>query len=293
MIKDDSIRPTQPYMVLDADNFEQEIYLKQGISHFYSCEIKGGSDLRTVPTGCIDIIFLYIKDTGKMEAYALGTDLLFTQKHEPRDVILFGVRFMPGFHPSFLKFAMVELVGKQIELNKENFNSSLIEKMSKAKTFFDRVKLFLKEYTKAEEQIELPYGKRELLSVVKDAAYKTQGKVSIASLQEATGYTTRYINKVFIEEMGFSPKTFCKIIQFQHAIEFLNYGSLAWSYGKMDDDLPTKMTDIATYLGYYDQPQFIRDFKKYAGITPKKYLNLVSNGNYRGRIKSSDLYNRM
>ena len=121
--------------------------------------------------------------------------------------------------------------------------------------------------------------------MVKDRAYKSQGKVEIATLQEDTGYTVRYINKVFIEEMGFSPKTFCKILQFQHAIEFLNYGSLSWSYGKTEEDLPTKMSDVASYLGYYDQPQFIRDFKRYAGRTPKKYLELVSGDKYRERIQ--------
>ena len=59
MIKNESIRPTQPYMVLDSEKFEQEVYLKQGISHLYSCEISGGSTLRTVPTGCIDLIFVF------------------------------------------------------------------------------------------------------------------------------------------------------------------------------------------------------------------------------------------
>ena len=128
---------------------------------------------------------------------------------------------------------------------------------------------------------------------MKETIYRKKGLIEIASLEDITGYTTRYINRVFMAEMGFSPKIFCKILQFQHAVEFLNYGSLAWSYGKMDDNLPTKMADIATFLGYYDQPQFIRDFKKYAGITPKKYLDLVSDGNYRIRTNSSDFYNSL
>ena len=31
------------------------------------------------------------------------------------------------------------------------------------------------------------------------------------------------------------------------------------------------MTEAAVNLGYYDQPQFIRDFKTYCGMTPKRY----------------------
>ena len=35
------------------------------------------------------------------------------------------------------------------------------------------------------------------------------------------------------------------------------------------------MTEMAIKLGYYDQPQFIRDFKTYCGTTPNKYLKLI------------------
>ena len=91
-------------------------------------------------------------------------------------------------------------------------------------------------------------------------------------MQERSGYSARYINKTFLEEMGFSPKTFCKIIQFQRALEFLNYGA------------PDKMTDAAVALGYYDQAQFIHDFSRYAGITPKRYLKMVEELQYRSRI---------
>ena len=143
--------------------------------------------------------------------------------------------------------------------------------MYNANAFYDRVKVFLEEYTSYEEK-ETSFGKRELLDVVKETAYRKNGSIEIASLEEKTGYTPRYINKIFVEAMGFS---------------------LAWSYGKIDDDLPTRMADIATFLGYYDQPQFIRDFKKYAGITPKRYLDMVCDGAYRMKTHSSDLYNNL
>ena len=105
--------------------------------------------------------------------------------------------------------------------------------------------------------------------------YESDGKIKVSELEENTGYSVRYINKVFIEEMGFSPKIFCKIIQFQRALEFLNYGA------------PDKMTDAAVALGYYDQPQFIRDFKKYAGMTPKKYFKLVERRDYKSKVKET------
>ena len=112
-----------------------------------------------------------------------------------------------------------------------------------------------------------------MVQSVKQMVYETDGKIRISQMKEKTGYSERYINKAFIEEMGFSPKTFCKIIQFQRALEFLNYGA------------PDKMTDAAVFLGYYDQSQFIHDFSRYAGTTPKKYLNLVKEYQYQNKIK--------
>ena len=119
--------------------------------------------------------------------------------------------------------------------------------------------------------------KEELVWSVKRMVYESDGKVRIAEMSERTGYSERYINKVFIEEMGFSPKVFCKIIQFQRALEFLNYGA------------PDKMTDAAVYLGYYDQPQFIKDFKAYCGVTPTQYLKLLEQHTYTQNICETTL----
>ena len=44
------------------------------------------------------------------------------------------------------------------------------------------------------------------------------------------------------------------------------------------------MTDAAMFLGYYDQAQFIHDFSRYAGITPKQYLKMAENLHYKNRI---------
>ena len=96
----------------------------------------------------------------------------------------------------------------------------------------------------------------------------------ISEMADTVGYTERYINKIFIEQMGFSPKVFCKIIQFQRSLEFLNYGNV------------DNMTEAAVNLGYYDQPQFIRDFKTYCGMTPKRYLMLANRIRYNSLVEN-------
>ena len=53
------LRPTQPYSIIDTINLQQEIYLKDGISHFYQFNTNEEISPRIVPDACIDILFEY------------------------------------------------------------------------------------------------------------------------------------------------------------------------------------------------------------------------------------------
>lgn len=272
--KKDKLRPTQPYFVFDTEDFFQEIYLRQGISHFYTYHVSKAEGMRVVPDGCIDLSFEY--NGTEMRGYACGTPIEYKIEKRPEFHEVFGVRFMPGVQPELIDVTMRELFDKRVPLEQIiKGDVQWLEKMAAETDFYQRIRVFLEAYTKAEKKREKPYGKKELVLSVKQMVYESDGKIKVSELEENTGYSVRYINKVFIEEMGFSPKTFCKIIQFQRALEFLNYGA------------PDKMTDAAVALGYYDQPQFIRDFKKYAGMTPKKYFKLVERRDYKSKVKET------
>lgn len=61
-------------------------------------------------------------------------------------------------------------------------------------------------------------------------------------------------------------------MQFQGAIDFI------------DKNPSANISAVATDFGYYDQPAFIRTFKKYTGMTPKNYRELIKQYNYFNRI---------
>lgn len=278
--KKDKLRPSQPYFVFDTRDFYQEVYLRQGISHFYTYHTEDNNVLRTVPDGCIDLFFEYGNDG--MKGYVCGTRLKYDCQDWSGRNEVFGVRFMPGIQPEFLACTMKDILEQKIPLEDmvRYDNTEWFENLGKETDFYQRIRIFLEGYTRIENRKAPLYGKKEIVQSVKQMVYDSDGTIKVYEISSNTGYSERYINRIFIEEMGFSPKTFCKIIQFQRALEFLNYGA------------PDKMTDAAVYLGYYDQSQFIRDFSKYAGVTPKKYLDMVERFNYKNRIKScADLYN--
>lgn len=268
--RQDKMRPIQPFYVLDTAEFRQEVYRKQEISHFFSFKIEEERDVTTVPDGCIDLMFEYA--AGGMRAYACGTVLKRGKQRWGRHAEVFGVRFMPGYLPAGLTAVPKDLIGKRLVLDDVVTDRRIIDRMAGAADFRQRIRVFLEEYTGLEKKRQAPFGKMELCMAVKDLVYESGGLVKVRELSERTGYTERYINNVFIELMGFSPKVFCKIIKFQRAVEYLNYGA------------PESMTQAAVDLGYYDQPKFIRDFKELAGLTPNQYLKLIQCKNYADRI---------
>ena len=272
--KEQFLRPTQPYFVLEADHFQQEVYWTQGISHFYTFGLHEARTFDVVPDACIDLVFQYTQN--KMLAYVCGLVLSCQMQHWDSHQDVFGVRFIPGYHPAGVDIILKDLIGQRIPLDRLMKTTALIDQMATQTDFYQRIRIFLQEYVKLEKQQEKPYGKRALVMDITKRAYLSDGLLRISAMAEQTGYSESYINRVFHEQMGFSPKTFCKIIQFQRVLEFLNYGQ------------PNKMTEAAVNLGYYDQSQFIRDFKKYAGITPKQYLKRIEQEQYKNRIKDTN-----
>ena len=160
--KKDRLRPTQPYFVFDTLDFYQEIYLKQGISHFYSYHIVENKPLRTVPDGCIDLFFEYEK--GHMQGYVCGTPLVYTCEECKGKEEVFGIRFMPGVQPELIGCTMKELLGKKIPIESVlRGDSCWLTKLEEESDLYQRIRIFIEAYTKAEKQREKPFGKQQKL----------------------------------------------------------------------------------------------------------------------------------
>ncbi|SPF56177.1 conserved hypothetical protein [Candidatus Desulfosporosinus infrequens] len=100
---------------------------------------------------------------------------------------------------------------------------------------------------------------------------RTAGQVKVKELAEKTGYSLRYINRVFTDELGVPPKVFCKLMRFQHLLNNFN------------DEVPD-LVKLASKLGYYDQSHMIKDFNECTNTTPGKYLYFLKETQYKQRL---------
>ncbi len=103
-----------------------------------------------------------------------------------------------------------------------------------------------------------PDKKMQLISkALKDLQSDTHG--GIEQISRRHGVSSRYLQKIFLENTGISPKTHNLISRFQIGLKHLT-------------EKETSLTATAYESGYADQSHFIRDFKKFAGKTPSAYL---------------------
>lgn len=252
------VRPIQPYVKTDTINYREEEYLQHGISHFYAFECLEHQELRIVPDGCMDLIFVYTKDG--MTGYVRGTTTEFRRQRLSGIKWVFGVKFLPGVQPALIKVHMGEMPDRYIEMKDVLIgNKYWLSDMEDQVDFEQCIKFFLQAYHKVEKTTEPLYENRAIAMTIKGLIYAADGKIKIGDIACQTGYSERYVHKVFRKEMGFSPKIFCKIIQFQRILEYL------------ENTTPDRIVDLAIEYGYYDQPQLNRDFKRYAGVTPKQF----------------------
>lgn len=114
---------------------------------------------------------------------------------------------------------------------------------------------------------------RNLGNYLVDEITRRSGNIRIEDLAELTGYSSRYVNKVFKENMGISPKTYCKIARFQTILN-----SLKWEEDEKD------LLDIAISAGYYDQSHMMKDFRKYTNMTPVRYVKSMEKAEYKNRL---------
>lgn len=82
----------------------------------------------------------------------------------------------------------------------------------------------------------------------------------VAEVTERIGLSARRFIQLFHQQVGLTPKAFCRVSRFQSVLRHIQR--------REDPD----WADVALSCGYYDQAHFIHDFQAFSGFTPSAYL---------------------
>ncbi|WP_158559277.1 helix-turn-helix transcriptional regulator [Deminuibacter soli] len=83
---------------------------------------------------------------------------------------------------------------------------------------------------------------------------------NVDQVAEKSGFSSRYLQKLFLQYTGLTPKSFLKLNRFRQSLDLL-------------DNKKESLTSIAYNCGYFDQSHFTKEFKLFTGTTPTEYLN--------------------
>ncbi|MBR1913018.1 MAG: helix-turn-helix transcriptional regulator [Treponema sp.] len=266
----------QPYFVLDADNFCQRVLFQNGISHFYSFCNSSGSDiaLKLFVDGCSNIIFEYSNDKygcRTVRSHFIGSII------EPRSFCVrksceyFCVRLRPGASAFIKEIGVKDSVGKVIILDELSSMKEFCSAMKTQGDFDSRMKTFLDCYGQI-VQTEGEQSRTTLFRQIADIIIQHRGMIKVRELEKLSGYSSRYINLIFDNEIGFSAKQLCMSVKFQFLLNDLNNGALH------------SFTSLSSEYNFYDQAHFIHEFKNCTGTTPSEYASELSEKNYTQSI---------
>jgi AraC-like DNA-binding protein len=85
---------------------------------------------------------------------------------------------------------------------------------------------------------------------------------SAAATAAAVGLSQRRFIEVFREQVGLTPKLFCRIERFQRLLALVG------------DSAEVDWSSAALSCGYFDQAHFVHDFREFTGLRPTEYLSL-------------------
>lgn len=94
---------------------------------------------------------------------------------------------------------------------------------------------------------------------------RREEEIKVEAVCEQVGWGYKRMERAFLKEVGYTPKGYSRLVRFNKAIRRI---------GGADS-----LTAVGYACGYYDQAHFIRDFSRFAGMTPGQFRveeNLVA-----------------
>lgn len=200
------------------------------------------------PDACFDLVIDFLTPDNKMILTGIWDKKITVDVK--RDVTTLGIRFKSTAISQFFTCTIKDLLNTTVA-----FDKSLLKEVS-ATDFswcyntqsIEELLGFFDFYF-----CELIHGMPNT-SLVKPIENK-----SIQAYAQEISISDRQLRRIYQNNLGLSPKQYSKILSFSKARAALT------------SNTQMSLTEIATFSGYFDQSHFIREFKKYAGITPTQY----------------------
>jgi AraC-like DNA-binding protein len=176
---------------------------------------------------------------------------------------LIGISFKPGGFAAFAGDAVDRFSNLSIPLEAAWGAASItlrsrLRETDDCRTRFRIIEAFLLERLAA---CARPHAnaRRQLVSFALSNFGAAPALSTVREVARSTGLSERRFSQIFREEVGLSPKVWCRIQRFQHAVRMLHSSA----------DVP--WAELALDCGFYDQSHFANEFRAFSGVDATTY----------------------
>jgi AraC-like DNA-binding protein len=213
---------------------------------------------RILPVGSMGLV-LSLDERGQMSDVLSGarTRSFILDTSKPLSVI--GVSFKPGGGFPFFDGPAAELQDLNVDLDTlwGPKARALRERLLGARTAAARFRI-LESFLLA--QVLRGPGRHAAVRYALDQFQNSANVLGVGGVIERTGFTARRFIEVFRNEVGLTPKVYCRVRRFRAAVNAVaSVPTVDWSA-------------TASACGYFDQSHFIHEFREFTGMSPSAYL---------------------
>lgn len=224
-----------------------------------------------LPDGFIDLVFHYGqkpklvidgKEITKPSNFLGGHLISSALLHFSGELKMFGIKFYPWATVSLYKMPAYELNNLRIPVSEmlgswvNEYQNLMMQELNKGNYL-----LVVRQLEKIlQDKLYSPVNHQKLIKNCFEKIYFLHGKISVETVGLETGYSSRYIQKLFEQYKGKSFQYYCRLSRLHYALQFFKCS------GK------STFTKLAYEAGYYDQSHFIKDFTDFTGLTPTTFF---------------------
>ncbi|WP_431216398.1 helix-turn-helix domain-containing protein [Puia sp. P3] len=243
--------------------------LSRYVKYYWTCAHDGDSQELMYPTGCLELCIDItggdtVRHRGDRSMVVPRVEVLGHWNIPTRATIKKGnicliTRFRPHAGALFFPNSVAEFTNASVDLfdvlsmETVEFYQRLMDQPlleDKVKVLEDFLFGRLVKARRDQDKIRLVEG-------LCGAIGRGSGSFDLGRLSEEFGFSERYIQKLFLNYVGISPKSYFSVQRFNRSLELVRSAEMS-------------LTHIAYECGYHDQAHFIKEFRSYTGITPSQ-----------------------
>ena len=226
----------------------ESILPDHSISHFvhsfWMVENNTGKDIPStvLPNGMVDMILLKM-NSGNWEMIVRGIDTMPSQVTITAGTKMLSIGFKLLAVEYLFEYSIKDVLNEGKNISNDFWQFEAVD-LKSLENFCNKATQKIK--TISTESID--NRKQQLFELI----YSSQGSITVKELSEKVYWSSRQINRYFNQQFGISLKAYCNILRFGASFKHISEGKL----------FPEQ--------NFTDQNHFIKEIKKYAGVTPKE-----------------------